>query len=95
MRRHIYVGCCSLNIRRTASGDRRFQYLPIAAFTEAARKQGLIIVACKMANEVMMDCSRVYKITFKYKFSQRREFHRQLLSLCDQPVILKWYKIKI
>lgn len=96
MKKKIYVGCYSKNVKSTDGGSHLHNYLPITVFIERARRENLEIYSCQdiSSQEKMWRCNHVYEIVFKYKFRERKQFRQKLINVETQPLIIKWFKIK-
>lgn len=95
MKKKIYVGCYSRNVKSTGWGSQTYDYLPITVFIERARREGLEI--CRYQDTdcpYMWQCNHVYEITFKYKFRERKQFREKLVNVETQPLITKRFKIR-
>ena len=74
MKKKIYVGCYSRNVKSTDWGSHLYDYLPITVFIERARRENLEIHSYQdiSSQEKMWRCNHVYEIVFKYKFRERK-----------------------
>ena len=95
MKKKIYVGCYSRNVKSTGWGSQTYDYLPITVFIERAHKEGLEVYKYQGTNLVgMWQCNHVYEITFKYKFRERKKFQEKLVNIETQPLITKWFRVQ-
>lgn len=95
MKKTLYVGNLKFDhVVDSKTNKYRYKYLPITEFLKKAESLGLNIIDWEYDKTAFISQTKfVYKVTFQYKFRDRKMFKANLMRLADS-YIMQYFVMK-
>lgn len=99
MHKSIKVGIRMVNIEPSENSliDFTYSHSDINSFIRLVESDGMSVISCTTTDHYKAcfpyDTCAAYKITFSYKFSDRKNFKNKFIAMTTSDVILQYFYI--